>query len=224
MGGVDGGVVRLETGFRHRERILGLGDDGRIVGAVDGNGDGLFRPCAVLVAHVDGEGIVTLFRLAVGLEAQLVRSAALGGVQRVGVLAVARINSQGTVRARGRMMSAAHAGGVTVRAERGVPVACAGAHAEFERGVGVGVSTLEGTGDGEVFSDFIMVLVVAGITDRHVGGVGQSQGRPVIGAHDVDRDIHGGRAAVPVTHGDGEDFLLCLALREGLRPVFVLMV
>ena len=221
MGGVDGGIVRLETGFRHRERILGLGDDGRIVGAVDGDGDGLFGPCAVLVAHVDGEGIVTLFRLAVGLEAELVRSAALGGVQRVGVLAGARINSQGAVRARGRMMSAAHAGVATVRVERGVPVARAGAYAVFERGVGIGVSTLEGTGDGEVFRDFIMVLVVAGITDDRVARRSQGQSRPVVGAHDVDRDVHGGRAAVPVAHGDGEDFLLGLALREGLRFPFI---
>ena len=217
----DSTVVLIETGFRHRERILGLGDDGRIVGAVDGDGDGLFGPCSVLVAHVDGEGIVTLFRRAVGLEAELVRSAALGGVQRVDVLAGARINSQGAVRTRGRMMSAAHAGVVTVRVERGVPVACAGAYAVFERGVGVGVSTFEGTGDGEVFRDFIMVLVVAGITDDRVARRSQGQSRPVVGAHDVDRDVHGGRAAVPVAHGDGEDFLLGLALREGLRLVFV---
>ena len=91
----------IETGFRHRERILGLGDDGRIVGAVDGDGDGLFRPCAVLVAHVDGERVGSGLRRAVGVEAELVRSAALGGVQRVGVLAGARINSQGAVCARG---------------------------------------------------------------------------------------------------------------------------
>ena len=119
------------------------------------------------------------------------------------------------------MMSAAHAGVVTVRVERGVPVACAGAHAEFERGVGIGVSTLEGTGDGEVFRDFIMVLVVAGITDDRVARRSQGQSRPVVGAHDVDRDVHGGLAAMPVIHGDGEDFLLGLALREGLRLVFV---
>ena len=176
----------------------------------------------MFVAHIDGERVGSGLRRAVGVEAELVRSAVLGGVQRVGVLAGARINSQGAVRARGRMMSAAHAVVATVRVERGVPVAGDGAHTELERGVGVVVSTLEGTDDGEVFRDFMMVLVVAGITDRHVGGVGQSQGGPVVGAHDVDRDVHGGRAAVvPVAHGDGEDFLLGLALREGLRLVFV---
>ena len=74
------------------------------------------------------------------------------------------------------MVPVAHAGVVTVRAERGVPVARAGAHAEFERGVGIGVSTLEGTGDGEVFRDFSMVLVVAGITDDRVARRSQSQG------------------------------------------------
>ena len=96
-----------------------------------------------------------------------------------------------------------------------------GAHAEFERVIGIGVSALERTGDGEVFRDFIMILVVAGIADRHVGGVGQSQGRPIVGAHDVDRDVHGSLAAVPVVHGDGEAFLLGLALLEGLRFPFV---
>ena len=66
-----------------------------------------------------------------------------------------------------------------------------------------------------------MVLVVAGITDDRVARRSQGQGRPVVGAHDVDRDVHGSLAAMPVIHGDGEGFLLGLALREGLRLVFV---
>ena len=119
------------------------------------------------------------------------------------------------------MVPVAHAGVVTVRVERGVPVACAGAYAVFERGVGVGVGAPEVAGDGEVFRDFSMILVVAGITDDRVARRSQGQSRPVVGAHDVDRDVHGGLAAMPVIHGDGEDFLLGLALREGLRFPFI---
>ena len=176
----------------------------------------------MFVAHVDGELVGSGFRVAVLVEAELIRRAVFGGVQRIGVCAVARIKRQGAVCSFDRMNPFAHAGSVVIaRMERGIAVAGGGAHAEFERVIGIRVSALERTGDGEVFRDFIIIFVVAGIADYRVGSRRQFQGRPIVGAHDVDRDVHGSLAAVPVVHGDGEAFLLGLALLEGLRFSFV---
>ena len=168
MGGVNGLVVRIETGFRHSERIFGLGDEGLVIGAFDGDGDGLFRPCAVLVAHIDGEGFGFGFRGAVLVEAESVCPI----IQRVGVCTV-RIKSQRAVLARGRIISLAHAAiAVVVRFERGIAVVAGGAHAEFERVIGIGVSALERTGDGISFLNFIIGFVVALRDGRHVFGIG----------------------------------------------------
>ena len=176
----------LHARFLEGEVVHAL-DDGRVVGAGDGDGDLLLGGRAVLVGHGDGEGFgscVAFLQLLHGVAVVAERVFPLPGFGIEGQRAV--VGGKGGV-------------GAAVLAARAVrTLAVVGAvnmESLIRARIAVGIGHAEGAGH-----------ALRAVFDHVLPGAGDRQFGLVVGAGDGDGDGPGDDAAPPVVHKDGEGF------------------
>ena len=243
---VGGGAVvrRGVHDARFLDPVLGVVNRNRrrVVGTGDRDGNGLRRPRAVLVTHVDGELVGSGLRVAVGVEAEPVGVF----VGLVGVGIALRIDGQRAVPAFNHDLAAdlmerfAHAGLAVgtgtegeVSARFGLHVLLAERHAVAQVRPAIVVVGLERPGNGGVVGDVGLFgdveLDFAGLIVGHdrdvvaVGGFNQIERGPIVGALDLYGQHVFGCSAVPVVDGGAEVEVQLFALRQlvGVGPADV---